>query len=239
VSRRLAGLPRVLGLVLVALAAAGCMPSAATEEGRQVDILYAIFMAVAAVVALIVWGGTSLEVLRFRRRGRPAGLPRQIHGSMRLELTWTVLPLITVIVLFILTVGVMNVVLARSDAPAATVSVTAFRWGWQFDYGDGVRVVGDQTSPPTLVVPAGKPVAMTITSADVDHAFFVPAFLFKRDAIPGLTSHFDFTVSQPGTYAGQCAEFCGVFHAQMLFTVQAISASDFQTWLAAQPRSSP
>lgn len=226
--------------VVVGLLAAGCLPSSATAEGRQVNNLYLVFMALAAVVGVIVWGGSTLAILRFRRRGTETELPPQIHGSTRLEVTWTALPFITVIVLFILTAMVMNVVLARSSSPSVRVDVTAFRWGWQFDYADrGVRVVGQAGSPPTLVLPVGQPVAMSITATDVDHAFFVPAFLFKRDAIPGRTTYFDLNIERPGTYAGQCAEFCGVFHDQMLFTVRAVSPAEFQSWLAGQPSGSP
>src|SRR5204862_820294 len=86
-----------------------------------------------------------------------------------------------------------------------------------------------------MVVPVGEPIHVVLTSVDVDHAFYVPAFLFKRDAIPGHPNDFDLTITEPGDYNGQCAEFCGVYHDRMLLSVKAVSRPDFDAWLAAQP----
>jgi cytochrome c oxidase subunit 2 len=85
-----------------------------------------------------------------------------------------------------------------------------------------------------MVVPVGEPIHIVLTSADVDHAFYVPQFLFKRDAIPGHPNQFDVTITDPGTYNGQCAEFCGIYHDRMLLSVQAVSRAEYDTWLAAQ-----
>jgi len=117
--------------------------------------------------------------------------------------------------------------------------VTAFRWQWEFDYpGSGVRVIGGPDVPAEMVVPAGEPIHIVLTATDVAHAFFVPAFLFKRDAIPGRVNEFDVTINEPGAYGGQCAEFCGVFHDRMLLTVRAVTRPDYDAWLAAQPAGS-
>jgi cytochrome c oxidase subunit 2 len=90
-----------------------------------------------------------------------------------------------------------------------------------------------------MVVPAGEPIHILLTSVDVNHAFYVPAFLFKRDAIPGHPNEFDVTITEPGDYNGQCAEFCGVFHDRMLLTVRAVSRPDFDAWLAARQSAPP
>ncbi len=133
--------------------------------------------------------------------------------------------------------------LERIDAretSRVTVNVEAFRWQWRFDYeGSGVTVTGTRDAPAEMVVPVGEPVRVVLTSADVIHSFYVPAFLFKRDAIPGHPTEFDFTVDAPGGYGGQCAEFCGVYHDRMLLTVRAVTRPEFEAWLASRASASP
>jgi cytochrome c oxidase subunit 2 len=218
---------------------AGCLPSSVTTQGRAIDGLWAWFVGLSVLVGLTVWTLVTLAIV-FRRRD--GGLPTQIRGDVRIEAVWTVIPIVIVIGLFIGTLGTLDIVNARSPQAGVNVVVTAFRWGWRFDYPDSsVTVVGTAPQSPELVVPVGQPIhiALTAPANDVDHAFFVPQFLFKRDAIPGRTSTFDFTVDSAGTYRGQCAEFCGVYHAQMLFSVRAVTAGDFQAWLAAARASGP
>jgi cytochrome c oxidase subunit 2 len=229
---------RVLVLAgATALLASSCMPQAATTQGQSTFNLYQVFFWAGAVVAAIVWILTTFAVLRYRRRGdaRSDALPSQVRDNGRLELLWTGLPVLTVGVLFVFTVLTLNTVDAMAPNPDVTVDVVAFRWSWQFTYaGQGVVVDGDSTHVPELVVPAGQTVHIVLTSADVAHAFWVPAFLFKRDAIPGITNQFDFNVKQPGTWTGQCAEYCGLYHDQMTFVVRAMPAPQFDAWLAAR-----
>ncbi len=229
---------RVLALAgATALLASSCMPQSATTQGQSTFNLYQVFFWAGAVVAAIVWVLTTVAVLRYRRRGdaRSDALPSQVRDNRTLELLWTGLPFLTVAVLFVFTVLTLNTVDAMPPNPDVTVDVVAFRWSWQFTYaGQGVVVDGDATHAPELVVPAGQTVHIVLTSADVAHAFWVPAFLFKRDAIPGITNQFDFNVKQPGTWTGQCAEYCGLYHDQMTFVVRAMPAPEFQAWLAAQ-----
>ena len=232
---------RGAAVAAAAFTASGCLPAAASAEGRDVAALYTGFVAIAAVVAIIVFGGTTWSVLRYRRRrDEPPGmLPPQTHGSLRLESTWTAIPIITVLVLFGATLLVLNRVEATADKPGAVIRVEGFRWGWTFQYPDlGITVSGIGSPGPEIVVPAGEPVRVTVTSADVVHSFYVPQFLFKRDAVPGRESSFDFT-ADAGTYRGQCAEFCGIYHSRMPFTVRAVSRSDYDSWVASQPKSSP
>jgi cytochrome c oxidase subunit 2 len=234
--------PRAALLAAIALVASGCLPAAASSEARDVAALYTAFIAIAAVVAIIVFGGTTWSVLRYRRRrNEPAGaLPPQTHGSLRLESTWTAIPIITVLVLFGATMLVLGRMQATSDTPGAVIRVEAFRWGWTFRYPDlGIVVSGIGSPGPEIVVPVGEPVRVTVASNDVIHSFYVPQFLFKRDAVPGRESSFDFTVEDAGTYRGQCAEFCGIYHSRMPFTVRAVSPTDYDAWVASQPKSSP
>jgi cytochrome c oxidase subunit II len=222
----------------VPLAVAACLPSTVTTEGRDVQALYAGFFAIAIVVAAIVFGLTTFVIIRHRHRPGDE-LPPQVSGSLRLEAIWTAVPIVTVLGLFGATLLVLGRMEATSDRPGADIRVEAFRWGWTFRYPtEGITVSGIGSPGPEVVVPVGQPVRLTLTSADVDHAFYVPIFLFKRDAIPGRESTFEFTVDEPGTYGGQCAEFCGIYHSRMPFTVRAVSRAEFDQWLASAPRSS-
>lgn len=226
---------RWLGMLLgaVAIAGTGCLPASVTRQGRVINDLWSTFLVPAIVVAAIVWGLTTFAILRYRRRGSPPHeLPPQIAGNRRFEIAWTVVPIATVLVLFWLTVSAVARVEERRPG-GINIAITAFRWQWQFDYpDDGVSVVGLPDAPAEMVVPVGEPVHVTLSSPDVIHSFYVPAFLFKRDATPGRPTEFEFTVEEPGAYAGQCAEFCGVGHAAMNLTVRAVSRVDYEAWLA-------
>ena len=242
-----AGAPRTATAVaFAALLAAACMPEAPTAQGQAVNSLYLVFLGGGAIVGGLVWALTTWAVLRYRRSG--PDLPVQTHGNGRLEVIWTTLPFLTVGVLFVLTVLTLNVVDARSDTGGVDVRVTGTRWQWRFDYpASGVTVIGTPGQPPPeLVLPVGRTVHVTVVATDVAHSFYVPAFLFKRDAIPGITNRFDLDLREPGTWSGQCAEFCGTYHDQMLFTVRAVSGPEFDAWLAgrrssggASPASTP
>jgi cytochrome c oxidase subunit II len=221
----------LLGLAVIAVA--GCLPVSVTSEGRVVNDLWTTFLVPAIIVAALVWGLTTFAILRYRRRSATAHeLPPQISEDRRFEIAWTVIPIITVLVLFWLTVTAVTRIDERTSG-GINVAITAFRWQWRFDYpDDGVSIVGLPDSPAEMVVPVGEPVHVTLTSPDVIHSFYVPAFLFKRDATPGRPTEFEFTVEEAGTYAGQCAEFCGVGHAAMTLKVVAVSRPDYEAWLA-------
>ena len=212
------------------------MPGAATAESRDVATLYAGFLVAAAIVAAIVYGLATFAIVRYR--GGPADpLPVQRRGNLRLEGVWTAIPILTVLVLFAGTLVVLNRVDARTQAPVTQIHVQAFRWGWSFTYpNDGLSVSGIGDPGPEIVVPTGQAIRLTITSADVVHSFYVPLFLFKRDAIPGRENTYEFTVTDAGTYRGQCAEFCGIYHSRMPFAIRAVSPAEYQAWVAAQPR---
>ena len=235
-SRRLA-----VATALASLAAltSGCLAPAATAQGRAVADLYTVFIAIAVVIGAIVFGLTTYAILRYRA-GSDRSLPVQTKGNLKIEALWTGLPILTILGLFIGTLIVLGRVEARAAQPGAEIVVNAFRWGWSFTYPEsGVTVTGLSPNGPEAVVPVGEPVRVTLTASDVNHAFFVPIFLFKRDAIPGRTSTFDFTVDSPGSYGGQCAEFCGIYHARMPFTIRAVPRADYEAWLAGQAAKSP
>ncbi|MFL5725332.1 MAG: cytochrome c oxidase subunit II [Chloroflexota bacterium] len=225
-------------MALLPAVAAGCLPAPATEEAKSVASLYAVFVAIAAVIAVVVFGLATWAILRHRAKpGDP--LPDQTHGSLRLELVWTGIPVLIILGLFAGTLAVLSRVDAHTSSPATEVRVEAFRWGWTFSYpASAVAVSGVTPDGPEAVLPVGEPVRIVVTSHDVVHAFFVPVFLFKRDAIPGRESTFEVTIDEPGTYRGQCAEFCGIYHSRMPFSIRAVSRAEFDAWLASRPAAS-
>lgn len=222
-----------VSLAAVAVAAAGCLPAAGSTEGQSIADLYGVFIAGGIVVAGIVWILATWALIRYRRRGDE--LPVQTRNNIPIEAIWTLTPIVTVIGLFVLTLATLNTVTA-SDPGAVQVDVTAFRWGWQATYpATGRTVIGVGGQPADLVVPTNERIEIRLSSLDVVHSFFVPAFLFKRDAIPGRPSTFEITIPNPGSYPGACAEYCGIGHDAMPFIVQAVSSSEFESWLAGGP----
>jgi cytochrome c oxidase subunit 2 len=232
-----------VALLATGLIVAGCLPAPATSQARAVTDLWTVFLVAAAVVGGLVWGLITFAILRFRRR--PSHVPTEapprgeFRHALRLEIAWTTGPILIVLFLFAMTLSALQRIDAR-EAGGITVNVDAFRWQWRFDYAaSGVTVTGTRDAPAEMVVPVGEPVHVVLTSSDVIHSFYVPAFLFKRDAIPGRPTEFDFTVDSPGGYGGQCAEFCGVYHDRMLLTVRAVTRAEFDAWLAAHANASP
>ena len=170
--------------------------------------------------------------------GRANKMVKNTHHRIGLEVAYTIIPLILVVGLFVVTVRTIRTVEATTDSPDLTVDVVGFQWQWQFTYPEsGVVVVGnDDTEPPELVLPAGSSVRFNLESRDVIHSFWVPGFLFKRDLIPGTPTSFDANVNnETGFYDnGACAEFCGLYHGRMTFSVRIVSPDDFDRWLADQ-----
>jgi cytochrome c oxidase subunit 2 len=233
--RRRAPASRWLAVAVAALLAAGCAPQSVTEEGRAIHNLYNLFLYIAAVVFVVVSGLVIWSVLRYRRRGDE--LPRQTHGNNRLELAWTLIPTVIVLVLFGFTLQAQNRALDRSGQADVNLTVTAFQWSWRFTYeGTGAEVLGSPGTIPELVVPVGQTIRVKLVSADVVHSFYVPQTLSKRQAIPGTDNVFDLTFEKVGLYHGQCTQFCGLQHPDMVFRVRVVEQGAYQSWLAAATR---
>jgi len=233
--RRRVPAARWLAGTAVVLAAAGCAPQSVTEQGQAVYNLYNLFLYLAAVVFLLVSGLVIWSVVRYRRRGDD--LPTQTHGNNRLELIWTLIPTVIVLALFVFTIQAQNKVLDRPAKPDVNLTVTAFQWSWRFTYeGTGAEVVGRPETIPELVLPVGQRVRIKLVSADVVHSFYVPQTLFKRQAIPGTDNEFDLTFEKVGLYHGQCTQFCGLQHPDMIFRVRVVTQGEYQSWLAAATR---
>jgi cytochrome c oxidase subunit 2 len=227
--------------LLVLTSACGMIPAAPhTTQAKEVFWLYNVVLVMGAIVFFGVEGFIVYSIVRYRRRDDR--LPTQVHGNNLVELIWTAIPTVIVLVLFVLSTFTLNSISAHSD-PGVSIEVEGKQWAWVFHYLDSdndptndVVVSGGSLTPPVMVVPVGEPIELTLVSHDVIHSWYVPAFLVKRDVIPTgdrPPNTLEFTVSEVGIYSGQCAEFCGDLHARMTFKVQAMTPADYQAWFAA------
>jgi cytochrome c oxidase subunit 2 len=215
----------------------GGAPAPASAQGADVVDLWRILLTAGVALGTLVGGLILWSVVRYRRpKGTPLGhLPRQTGANVPLEVFYTVIPLIIVAVLFGLTMRTEHRIDKAGGAADLSVEVTGFQWGWRFRYpSQGVTIVGDANQPPTLVVPVGANVRLRLVAADVIHSFFVPAFLVKRDMIPGVENSIDIRPTEEGRFPGVCAEFCGLDHWRMTFDVEVVNPSAFQAFIADQ-----
>jgi cytochrome c oxidase subunit II len=228
---------RSVALVVLAVGASACsgsfgMPRGANREGRAIFDLWQVVFVASIVVAVIVYGLIAFSVIRYRSRGR-TDVVRDAREHPWLEITYTIIPVAIVAFLWVISWRTNEDVTAvRSDA-TATVRVEAYSWGWRFSYPQlGVTVISRPGGPvPEMVLPLGQTSTISLTSLDVIHAWYVPQFLYKHDAIPGRTARFDITPEQTGTFDGACAEFCGLNHAFMRFSVRVVPADEFERWV--------
>ena len=225
--------------LLMILLLGGCLlpPEPKTDAGRDVFNLYIVVLILAGIVFVAVEGFILYAVVRYRRKPGDDTLPEQLHGNTTVEIIWTLIPTVIVFILFGFSIVTLAEVEARVEEPGVTIEVEGYQWNWLFTYPDGVSVGPQGTDPPTLYVPVGEPVRLVLSSRDVIHAFFVPEFLIKRDLVQYTggrgDNELEFTVTEAGTYAGQCAEFCGTDHAKMIFTVEAMPRAEFDAQIAA------
>ena len=203
--------------------------------------LFILVLSITGVIFVIVEGLLIYFIIRFRRRAEARGTePPQIYGSKPIELAWTVGPALTVFVLFLVVVRVVAEV--RRDGPppgdALQVTVIGHQWWWEYVYDryDG-QELGIRTANE-LHVPVGRPVYLTLESADVIHSFWVPHLAGKTDVISGHTNRMWFQAQNDGLFLGQCAEYCGTQHAGMLLRVIAEPSETFQGWLDGQKKPS-
>jgi cytochrome c oxidase subunit 2 len=205
----------------------------ATRQGRDIFGLWQGSVIVAIFVAGLVWGLILFAILRYRRRNDE--LPNQTQYILKLEIFYTIVPVIIVAVLFAFAYRTQTDVDALTSDPAVTIDVEGFQWQWQFRYrDDDLTVTGLPGEEPTMVLPVDRTARLTLKSNDVIHSFFVPRFLFKRDVIPGVNNKFDLTPEEKGTFTGRCAEFCGLDHAIMTFRVKVVSMADYRAWVSEQ-----
>ncbi len=205
-----------------------------TLQGRAISDLFALVMAISALVFLLVVGLLLYALWRFR--GRPGeGEPPQVAGGRRLEIAWTAVPLLLLVVLFGLTLATMSTVDASTPSPLV-IRVIGHQWWWEYQYSDLGVVTANE-----LHVPVGVPMRLDIAAVDVIHSFWVPRFGWKKDAVPGKTNVMWVHVDQAGVYEGTCTEYCGNQHAWMRIRVVAEPRERFDAWVQGQrqPRPQP
>jgi cytochrome c oxidase subunit 2 len=226
-------------LVAGALMLAGCelpsfgAPDAASRQGSDVLSLWKGFFVAAMVVAAVVLGLIAYVAIRFRRRNDE--VPNQKADHIPLEILYTLTPIVIVAILFGFSVAAEQRITNTVDRPPLSVNVTGFQWGWKFEYpGKNVTVLGTgELEPPELYLPVGQTVQLVLRTTDVNHSFWVPRFLVKRDLIQGVDNLVDITPTEIGRYDGRCAEYCGLDHWRMDFVVNVVSQADFDGWIAA------
>jgi cytochrome c oxidase subunit 2 len=199
-------------------------PVQASQQAGQVDAVYFFLVAVTAFFSLLIATLVIVFAVKYRRRHKDEiGVP--IHGSLQLELLWTIIPFFIVMVMFGWGAKVFFA-LYRPPAGAMEVYVVGKQWMWKIQHMGGQREINE------LHVPVGRPVKLIMGSEDVLHSFFIPAFRVKADVIPGRYNTLWFTATKPGTYHLFCAEYCGTKHSGMIGSIVVLEPTDFQAWLS-------
>lgn len=241
---------RAVGLAaIVAMAGTGCsgqrgwLPGDSDNEYTNhtgtIGSLWNGSWLAALLIGLIVWALMIWCIAVYRRRAGDSGLPVQLRYNLPVEMVYTLVPLFIVGVLFFYTVRDQTSIEERDAATVDQhVQVVGKQWAWDFNYLDeGVYESTVQVSQngieapdaemPTLYLPVGQSIEFQLNSRDVVHSFWVPAFLYKKDLIPGRDNYYQVTPQVEGTYVGKCAELCGEYHSDMLFQVMVVSEDEF------------
>ena len=241
-----------IGLVIAVVALSACsavgvntdpkngyLPEGITEEAALVENLWIWAWVAALAVGVLVWGLILWCMAAYRRRKDDDGsLPVQLQYNVPLEILYTVVPMLMVGALFYYTQDATTKLQDVSQEPDTTINIAAKQWSWDFNYVDeGVHEAGQmaeldgkegaEEKLPTLYLPVGERVEFVLTSRDVIHSFWVPAFLEKMDLNPGMVNRFQVTPNQTGTFQGKCAELCGAYHSQMLFNVKVVERDEY------------
>jgi len=193
-------------------------------------------LAITAAIFLIVGGFAIYTLIRFvRRPTNPQAEPAQVYGSTQIELAWTVVPLLIVVVLFLVTARYIYGIERRPQPPdALELTVVGHQWWWEIRYPKLGIVTANEIHVPVSDAANPAPTFITLESVDVAHSFWVPQLAGKMDVIPNKTNRVWIEPQQVGTYVGQCAEYCGLQHALMLLVVVVHPKDEFRKWVAAQ-----
>jgi cytochrome c oxidase subunit II len=236
--------PVLILALLSAVALTGCQSiftPASTQAESIANLTIAIFI-IAAIVFVIVEGIMIYLIIRFSRN-RPTDEIKTLGNEKRIEAAWTAAPAIVLAIVFVVSIlalrSLTTLEASRNQASPGSgqtlnIRIIGHQWWWEFDYTDLGIITAEE-----LHVPVGTTVVATVDSADVIHSFWTPELGGKIDAIPGQTNRTLFTVTRAGEYNGQCSEFCGLQHAQMLFKVIAEPQAQFNTWVQGQKAPAP
>ena len=221
-----------------------------TENGKYALWMHNVFlMPVITIISLFVLGLLIYAVVRFRRSANPE--PSRTTHNTAIEVVWTILP---ALILVVIAVPSMTLLARQYETPpedAVTIKAIGYQWYWGYEYPDhgGFEVVSNMKKKADaladgepyqlavdnrMVVPAGVPLRIQTTAADVIHAFSVPALWFKQDAVPGRLNEKLLTIEEPGVYYGQCSELCGTLHGYMPIAVEALPMEEFEAWVLEQ-----
>ena len=206
-------------------------PEQASTVAGRVDTLFAFLVTVTGAVALAVTALILYFAVRYRRRSERDRTPR-ILGSLRLELFWTVGPFPIFLIMFVWGASVF-LAIVRTPPDAPEIFVVGKQWMWKVQHAGGQREINE------LHLPVGEPVKLTLTSEDVIHSFFVPAFRVKKDVLPGRYVQTWFQPTKTGRFHLFCAEYCGTQHAGMVGTVVVMEREEYQAWLDGRAEGSP
>ncbi len=211
-----------------------------TPQGPNAQIIQNLNIKVFGIAALVfvgVMGAVLYIVFRYRDTGdieTEDVMPAQLHGKTWAEITWTAIPGIVLFFVALFTVITLGELNAAPTTTALRVKVEGQQWWWRFSYdnnNDGVfGGPGDIITANELVIPINREIALTETSNDVIHSFWIPALNGKKDAVPGMTTDWKLQADGVGVYRGQCTEFCGLSHANMRMLVRAVSEADYLKW---------
>ena len=201
------------------------MPPGSSTIAGDVDALFYFIFWASVFFFLLVVGLSVYFIIKYRRRSEDEEAQSHIAKNVKLEIVWTVIPIILVIIVFI---WGFQTFLEMQIVPrdSIEVKVTGRQWMWMFDYPNG------STSVNELVVPVDQPVKLRMSSEDVIHSFYVPQFRIKQDILPSRYTVTWFEATRTGTYDIYCAEFCGKGHSEMLGTVRVVSQDEYQNYLA-------
>jgi len=224
-----------IGLVVLAGAAlAGCAKQGATVQGQEIHDLYVLIILLALPVFIGVEGVLLWCIVRYRQRRTSDGQPvSQRAGGPRSLAVFFAIPTVIVTFFFLYGERTLADVQRPEPNPAVELRIDGFQWQWTVYYlNEGFFVTGKTlTKEPVFELPVGAPVHVRLEARDVVHEFYVPDFLFMRNALPGRPNEFSFTPTRIGTFRGQCAEFCGLHHDQMRFTLKVVSQADYAAWV--------
>lgn len=198
-------------------------------EGTQAieaDRLWDVTFLIAAVIFVVVEGALIFILIKYRESNVKSA-PKQLHGHTRLELVWTAIPAVILTGIAFMTVPVIFDQ-AQEPGDALQVEVVGHQWWWEVNYDNGVVTANE------LHIPVDTPVFVSLESVDVIHSFWVPKLAGKQDVVPGRVNTLTFEAIEPGRYLGQCAEYCGLSHANMRFVVYAHEQADYEQWVADQ-----
>jgi cytochrome c oxidase subunit II len=202
-------------------------PEQASSLAPAVDGLYFFLVAITTFFSLGIAAALAIFATRYKRRHADER-PPEIEGSLALELAWTIIPFAICMVVFVWG-AVVFFAQNRPPDDSMEINVVGKRWMWKLQHMTGQREINE------LHVPVGRPVKLNLTSEDVIHSFFVPAFRMKKDAVPGRYSVAWFRATKAGTYHLFCAEYCGTEHSRMIGRIVVMEPDDYQTWLQGGP----